>query len=308
MNYYIVGSKYNRGDHYENIFRQMVDKDAVSVGFAAKHDLTHLYQKDENEIAQYLKGVNEDSYAIAALKRFLNLKPGDFIAIKGSGSPVGEKPRLIIVGYAVVVERDGLVYQHDPDGLGHLINVEFLETSLEKEFELGYGRTIHKLENQEHAELIFGLYYQISSHPEVKKKYSGTERKITEKQLRYRQEGYYVVENAHNKLQQKLYDFLKKKHSQNVVVMEEDFVDIKLVEDDIITFYEVKPFLTARRCIREALGQILDYSWFVASEETKQIKLIIVGPNEPNNEEEKFISYVKSNLNMDFDYIAFNFN
>ena len=170
MNYYIVGSKYNRGDYYEDVFPQMVEKDVVSVGFAAGHDLTHLYQTDENKITQYLEGVNEGTYAIAALKRFLNLSPGDLIAIKGSGSPVGKRPRLIIVGYAIVVDRDGLVYQHDPDGLGHLVNVEFLEISLEKEFGLGYGMTIHKLEKQEHAKLIFGLYYQVSSHPEANKK------------------------------------------------------------------------------------------------------------------------------------------
>ena len=88
--------------------------------------------------------------------------------------------------------------------------------------------------------------------------------------------------------------------------MEEDFVDIKLVEDDKVTFYEVKPFSTARQCIREALGQILDYSWFVAFEDTKQIRLIIVGPNKPNSEEEEYISYVKSNLGLDFDYIGFS--
>lgn len=306
MNYYIVGSKYNRGDYYEDVFPQMVEKDVVSVGFAAGHDLTHLYQTDENKITQYLEGVNEGTYAIAALKRFLNLSPGDLIAIKGSGSPVGKRPRLIIVGYAIVVDRDGLVYQHDPDGLGHLVNVEFLEISLEKEFGLGYGMTIHKLEKQEHAKLIFGLYYQVSSHPEANKKYPGTKQKITESQLRHRKEAYYVIENAHNKLQQKYYNFLTEKHDSTIVRMEEDFVDIKLVEDDKVTFYEVKPFSTARQCIREALGQILDYSWFVAFEDTKQIRLIIVGPNKPNSEEEEYISYVKSNLGLDFDYIGFS--
>lgn len=306
MKHYLVGSKYNQGDYYQDIFPDMTKKEAVSVGFAAKYDLTDLYQKDQNKIAQYLQSIGEPRSAISALKRFLNFKPGDLIAVKGSGSPVRKIPRLTIVGYAVVVERNGRIYEHDPHELGHLINVEFFETFLQKEFEIGgYGMTVHEL-GKKHAEQIFGLYYQVSSYPEVDRKRSGTKQKATERQLRYRTAGYYVVENAHNKLQQKFYDSLVEKYGSNKVTMEEDFVDIKLISDDVITLYEIKRYRTARQCIREALGQLLDYSWFMPSEDTGQIRLVIVGPDRPDAKEKEYISYLKSKLKIDFDYLAFS--
>lgn len=306
MKHYLVGSKYSREDSYLDIFRNMIKKEAVSVGFAAKYDLSSFYRKDQNKIAQYLQSIGESRSAISALKRFLNFKPGDLIAVKGSGSPVGKIPRLTIVGYAVVVERNGRIYEHDPDELGHLINVEFLETSLQKEFQIGgYGMTVHELP-KERAEQIFGLYYQGSNYREANRKRSGTKQKATGSQLRYRPAAYYVVEYAHNKLQQKFYDALVEKYGSNKVIMEENFVDIKLISDDGITLYEIKPYRTARQCIREALGQLLDYSWLIPSEDTRQIRLVIVGPERPDDKEKKYISYLKSNLKIDFDYLAFS--
>ena len=93
------------------------------------------------------------------MKRFLNIRSGDLIAIKRSGAPLGNMARLLIAGYAVAEERDGKVYRHDPDGLGHLIFVKFLETESDNEFNLGYGQTVHKLTIQSHIRQIFSDYY-----------------------------------------------------------------------------------------------------------------------------------------------------
>jgi hypothetical protein len=92
------------------------------------------------------------------LKRFLNIRPGDLIAIKRSGSPVGDMARLVIAGYAVAQEKYGKLYSHDPKGLGHLIFVKFLETESAKEFNLGYGQSVHKLTNRSHIRQIFSDY------------------------------------------------------------------------------------------------------------------------------------------------------
>ena len=44
---------------------------------------------------------------------------------------------------------------YDPTGLGHTLNVKFLNTDY-KEFELGgYGSTVHKLSKEDHVALIF---------------------------------------------------------------------------------------------------------------------------------------------------------
>lgn len=159
-NYYIIGSKY--GEHSrEDIFPKLISDGVVSVGFAWNHNLEDFYLKKHSEIKEYLKELNEASNSYSALKHFLSLKVGDRIAIKRDGAPRGNKAHLLIGAIAEVVEKEGSVYNHDPDGLGHLIHVKFLKAPVNRVFEMGYGHTIHKLSNQEHIDLIFRSDYEI---------------------------------------------------------------------------------------------------------------------------------------------------
>ena len=82
--------------------------------------------------------------------------------MKADGSPKGKKGFLSVIGIAEVIEKDGEIYRHDPNGLGHLINVKFIKAPVYKEFDLGgYGRTIHKLSKPDHIDLIFKNDYKI---------------------------------------------------------------------------------------------------------------------------------------------------
>lgn len=158
-NYYIIGSKY--GEHADkDIFPEMLKKSVIATGFASKINLEEYYHENNSEISAYLKEQGEEPKSYNALKHFLTLKAGDRIAIKADGSPKGSNGFLSIVGIAEVVEKDGKIYRHEPDGLGHLINVKFLKGPVYKEFELGgYGRTIQKLSKPEHIDLIFKADY-----------------------------------------------------------------------------------------------------------------------------------------------------
>lgn len=158
MDYYLIGSKY--GDNRdEDVFPQMIKKNAICVGFYWDN-LSKLVGKSEGEIIDYLSKRGEKSNSYSALKYFLNLKEGDLIAIKRTGSPVGKKARLNICGYAIVKKNEDKIYEFDSEDLGHLIYVDFREVNLDKELELGYGRTIHKLKKIDHIKKIFGAYYK----------------------------------------------------------------------------------------------------------------------------------------------------
>lgn len=157
MDYYLMGSKYAGT---QDQLDKMLEKEVVSTGFEWSLDLKDYYLKPQSEIVAHLKKYGQNPKSQEALKHFLSLKVGDRIAIKGSGMPKAGKPFLSIKAVAEVVERDGEVYRHEPDGLGHLINVEFIETELEREYELGgYGRTIHKLNKKDHINMIFKNEY-----------------------------------------------------------------------------------------------------------------------------------------------------
>lgn len=151
-NYYIIGSKY--GGH-NDVFPQMMKESVISTGFIRSHNLEHLLGSPQRDIKSFIESIGEENKAYLYLRYFLNLKPGDWIAIKSDGSPKGSQPYLSIVGLAEVVEDENF-YEHDPKGLGQKIKVKFLKAPVEKEFSIGgYGSTMHKITKSDHIDLIF---------------------------------------------------------------------------------------------------------------------------------------------------------
>lgn len=84
--------------------------------------------------------------------------------------------------------------------------------------------------------------------------------------------------------------------------MEENFVDLKLIEKNKVTFFEVKPYSSASLCIREALGQLLGYYWDDNNAIIEKSKIIVVGSIKPTMNELNYIDFLKRNLNIEFDY------
>lgn len=165
--YFILGSKYGESAE-RDVFPHMFEKSVISIGYASQYDLTSLLNKNHSEITTYLKEKGEEPKSYNALKYFLNLKAGDRIAIKASGSPKGNKGFLSIIGIAEVIEKEDGIYKYEPEGLGHLINVNFTEGPVYKEFSFGgYGRTIHRLSKADHIKSIFKSNYETVSFDEL---------------------------------------------------------------------------------------------------------------------------------------------
>src|SRR5690554_2609296 len=161
-NYYVMGTKYGGN---QDIFPQLLQKSAIATGFAAHLDLSNLVGAKSKEIKKFLE-LHGEQKSYTAINLFLNLKPGDIVALKADGSPKGKTPFLSIIAIAEVVEREGEFYTHDPDGLGHLINVNFLQAPVYKEFPIGgFGRTLQKVKKDDEIDQIFKTKYEIKMAP-----------------------------------------------------------------------------------------------------------------------------------------------
>jgi len=110
----------------------------------------------------------------------------------------------------------------------------------------------------------------------------------------------YIKRAIHNTLQNQLKEKLINLYGKHAVILEQNFVDIKLELKNSITFYEVKSAPYASDCIREGLGQIMSYAYFDEGQKNK--KIVIVGQYPANDEEKKYIDFIKKNLKVDFDY------
>ncbi len=152
-NYYLLGSKYQRKN--TDVFPEMQTRSVICVGFASELNLKEYLHKPHKEIKAFLLSQGEEQNAVTALKHFLSLKAGDRVVIKANGSPKGSQAFLSTVGIAEVTPKDGELYQHEPEGLGHMLHVKFLYPPFYREHALGYGQTLHKLKQQAHIQELF---------------------------------------------------------------------------------------------------------------------------------------------------------
>ncbi len=306
-NYYLIGTSYNGKSKYS----ELLEKQVVSVGFGWDLDLSNYHLKGAKEIQSFLKEKKVDSKGINPLKKFLQLKPGDIVGLKSGGRPKAGKPSLNIVAYAMVVERGGNVYWHDPNGLGHCVNVEFIEIDLTIDKKIGgYSQTIHLITQKDKLELIFGenqVFEEASVRERIRirRKRKGTAKRNKGKEYRSGNDPY-VADLKHNAIQEDFCNYLKSKFPKEYVTMEEDFVDVKRENDKEIILYEVKPFAWAEDCIKEGLGQLLSYTYPLLSlGNSKCVKIVVVGPSLPTKEELDFIEFVKGQLNLSFEYVNY---
>ncbi|ENU19557.1 hypothetical protein F994_02417 [Acinetobacter bohemicus ANC 3994] len=112
----------------------------------------------------------------------------------------------------------------------------------------------------------------------------------------------YIAKQTHNKIQNKLRRILIDEHGEHNVECEKNYVDLTLYQKDCITLYEVKSDAYAATCIRQALGQIIQYAHRLDT--NQKIKLYVVGQYPLEENEIPYLSYIQENLKIDLDYIS----
>ncbi len=112
------------------------------------------------------------------------------------------------------------------------------------------------------------------------------------------------IKLRHNALQDELYRQLNDTNSGCVGTELPDGngnrIDAVLREQDGYCFYEIKTATTAQNCIRQALGQLLEYAHF--PEETRATKLIVVGEPVLDPEAEAYIAFLKKTYELPLEY------
>ena len=112
--------------------------------------------------------------------------------------------------------------------------------------------------------------------------------------------GSYRAAQRHNLLQEALKKKLETNFGAQSVILEEDYVDIKLSLPNELVLYEIKSSSYAGDCVTEALGQILLYRSHI--QDKRPIRVIVAGQYPPNDDEREYIDYIKSVLDLPFDY------
>jgi hypothetical protein len=92
-----------------------------------------------------------------------------------------------------------------------------------------------------------------------------------------------VYSPRHVKLQNALYDHLCDRYGENAVHYECDFIDLQLHRGRSITLFEIKMAPAAKSCIRQAIGQLLEYDLYPDRKRNSQLIVVGDGPAFPDD-------------------------
>jgi hypothetical protein len=112
------------------------------------------------------------------------------------------------------------------------------------------------------------------------------------------------VDPAHARLQNKLYDWLCEQHGSKAVGLEVEFVDLRLTLGDEITFFEIKTDSSAKRCIRNAIGQLFEYAKYAT--ESKAHRWIVVGDPVPTASDGDYLKHLRDEYGIPLYYAQFD--
>jgi hypothetical protein len=109
----------------------------------------------------------------------------------------------------------------------------------------------------------------------------------------------------HRLLQQALYDRLVAKHGKHNVRAEQPsgqgtLIDIVVQIDKDFWFYEIKTALTPRACLREAIGQLLEYGYWPGAQTPS--RLIVVGETPIDNDGGAYLRRLKEEFELNIEY------
>ncbi|MDR3606817.1 MAG: hypothetical protein P4M08_05470, partial [Oligoflexia bacterium] len=109
---------------------------------------------------------------------------------------------------------------------------------------------------------------------------------------------------VHNHLQNKIFELLRQRFGVDKVLMEDNFVDIKVIKPGKVVYLEIKTDPTPRKAIRQALGQLMDYAFF-ASPTRELVQLIVVAPGELRPTDENYVQRLTQEFKIPISYRQF---
>jgi len=114
------------------------------------------------------------------------------------------------------------------------------------------------------------------------------------------------AELVHNELQNKLYEYLSGLHGADRVGTEVpsgtggNSIDLVLCENETFTFFEIKTDASVRMCIRHALPQLLEYSYWPS--ENRSSKLVIVAEAKLTRDAASYLEKLRAQFQLPIYY------
>jgi hypothetical protein len=114
----------------------------------------------------------------------------------------------------------------------------------------------------------------------------------------------------HNQIQPALFEHLKSIYGDSVSgeqpTADGTYIDAAVRQDGKYTYYEIKTGLSAQSCIREALGQLLEYSYWPGAQ--LATRLVIVGEPPLDKYARAYLETLRKHFSLPVEYQRFDMN
>jgi len=129
-------------------------------------------------------------------------------------------------------------------------------------------------------------------------------RNLVYKRTHSTKEKFADLDVRHSLIQEKLAAKLVAEYGEDNVSIENTCfgksIDVVLRQGTEYTFYEVKTCGSAKACIREALGQIMEYAYWPGR--CHAAKIVIVGEHDVDSRTQSYLNYLKSEFRLPIGY------
>lgn len=113
-----------------------------------------------------------------------------------------------------------------------------------------------------------------------------------------------IYSPRHVKLQNALFDHLCTRFGRNAVKYEEGYIDLQLRRGGVQTLFEIKIAPTPKSCIRQAIGQLLEYDLYPDRKRSSQ--LIVVGDGATTRDDESYLEHLRKRFGIPISYRRWN--
>ena len=112
------------------------------------------------------------------------------------------------------------------------------------------------------------------------------------------------IDPRHTRLQNRLYQHLCNTHGRERVHYEKNYVDLSLCLPDGNVFFEIKMEPSAKRCIRLAVGQLLEYSHYPTNRRAE--RLVVVGDAPASQDDQVYLVHLRETYRLPIYYSRFS--
>jgi hypothetical protein len=114
----------------------------------------------------------------------------------------------------------------------------------------------------------------------------------------------------HNTIQPVLFEHLKSLYGDNVsgeqLTANGTYIDVAVRQGEEYIYYEIKTGLSAQSCIREALGQLLEYSYWPGAQTAA--RLVIIGEPPLDKHAKAYLETLQKAFSLPVEYRQFDMN